>query len=287
MGLSYFLYEALALPQPFRGDIQDLRQDLLKLAGVDKAIRVAILDTQPEKQNLFGDFLFYQKLFESWGWQCEIFDTAEFSQTHCKESLVAGKDLLFDLIINRDTDFFLKLPQHSHLFEIWKKGKARLTPHPGDYVLFAEKSRMLEWQKLPAVEPFLLRTDILNRDRQEEIWAKRKNLFFKPSSSYGSKQVYKGSSISKKLFQHLLATADQMLAQEYCEPLKFEVIDPTQTKGEVKVDLRFYLFRDQVRSALARVYQGQVTNLQSPLAGFIPIVWNREGFISIEPLCFR
>ena len=74
------------------------------------------------------------------------------------------------------------------------------------------------------------------------------------------------SCISRGAFQALL---DQdVLIQEFV-PAPTVRIDGT----EFKFDLRFFAYRDEVRLAIARLYQGQMTNATTPGGGVTSIEW--------------
>jgi hypothetical protein len=43
-----------------------------------------------------------------------------------------------------------------------------------------------------------------------------------------------------------------------------------------KYDLRFYFFEVEIHLGMARLYQGQVTNLQTPLGGLTPLEFDAK-----------
>ena len=105
---------------------------------------------------------------------------------------------------------------------------------------------------------------------KEELWSQRKKLFFKPKNSYGSKQSYKGASISKKVFEDV---ANELFLAQELVPAPEALIPTPDGPQQFKYDLRCYAYRDELQLVIARVYQGQVTNLKTKWGGFAPIKW--------------
>jgi hypothetical protein len=274
--LGELLYRAIGLNRPLgEQGLEALKNDILnelKLTGRSNSIspRIAIIDDHPSTQRLYLEFLVFKEIFKSWGWTCEILDYRELS---------TNPD--FDFIYNRYTDFLLNDPSSSTLREIWQSNQACLSPQPLEYFLLAEKNRMTEWQE-PQLQEIMQMSDqqkkIISRhvpktlDCQktsaDDLWSQRKNLFFKPKRAFGSKQSYKGGSIAKRVFEEILA--GEFVAQEYVPPS--EVTIKTENGPQnFKYDLRFYAYQGKVESVIARVYQGQLTNLKTPWGGFAPV----------------
>ena len=228
-------------------------------------LRVAIIDEVPSQQRLYIEFLVCQQILKSFGWTVEIQDFQAELGT-------------YDLIYNRYNDFFLNGPQSKNLKDLFLSRKVCFSPNPNEYFLLADKERLIEWQKPDFLESMLLDpqiiatirghlpgAQILNQGSAEALWAQRKQLFFKPMRAYGSKQSYRGASIARKAFQEMLQ--DGFIAQEYipAPEITFETATGPQN---FKYDLRFYAYQGRVQTAIARLYQGQVTNLKTPLGGF-------------------
>ncbi len=224
--------------------------------------KVSIVDENPVGQRLFIEFLTARELIKSWGWPCEIADVSHALESHP------------DFIYNRYTDFYLTQPTSQKIRQAFLDRKVCLSPHPFEYFLLADKKRLSEWSqgvldRFPlvkkSVESVLLKSWPLNENTKEEIWSRRKQLFFKPSQDFGSKGSFKGSSISRKAFDEL-AMKDS-LAQEYvpAPELRFDTESGPQS---YKFDLRFYAYKDRLQSVMARLYQGQTTNLRTPGGGF-------------------
>lgn len=267
--LSQSLYEAHGLQKPTSFVSEDLKKDILDemelCFGVRKPPeRIAIIDESPSTQKLYVEFLLYKNLFTSWGWSCEICDFRELKLNESsKELSVGGKKV--DFIYNRFTDFEFKMPESQVLKKAFETKAACFSPNPHEYVVSADKERLIELGQT-GLFPFVLKSEILTPENKDHIWEQRKNLFFKPLRSYGSKQSYKGSSISRKLFEELAPTRD-ILAQEYAVATEREFVTPEGPQS-FKFDLRFYAYQNRLETAIARIYQGQVTNTRTPYGGF-------------------
>lgn len=233
-----------------------------KLSGRDLK-NLTILDEEPQNQRLYIEFLLYQKMMEQHGIKTSIKDISDI-QAHENS----------DLIYNRYTDFYLKDPVKSKtIYDLYKAGKINLSPNPYEYFLLADKQRMIDWQQqtdLP-VPKSLLKTYDLGMAEREEIWAQRKKLFFKPKNSFGSKQAYKGAAVSHKTFDDFYGPS--MLAQEYAQPAEIDVQVGTETL-KMKYDLRCYAYQGKLQIVIARLYQGQTTNLKTTGGGFTIVKFN-------------
>lgn len=273
-GLGFPLYLSRSLPhlsgaEPWLTLKADIENEVGLVKNTGKDLKVSICDSNPKEQRLFSEFLFFQQLFQSWGWDCRIEDVQNLSMDR-------------DWIYNRSTDFYLETEETRLLRKIYETGNTYIAPGPNEYLLLADKARLQEWSnienfqkwKLPELAPRihkgLLKSETLTRENADELWARRKHLFFKPMRSFGSKLSYKGASISRKLFEEL--HNHEMIAQEYLAAPEVTLKGSEET-GPFKFDLRIYVYRDKVRGALARLYQGQVTNNRTPLGGFAPIQW--------------
>lgn len=257
--------------QAFSTSLSTIKQALeceLKMGGKSdqNPPRIAIIDSSPQEQKLYVEFLLYQALFRGFGWTCEIQDSKEPVSD-------------FDLIYNRDTDFYLESTEHRSLKSLWQSKNIVLTPHPYEYLLLADKQRLIDWSgpsffeslafdphKTSKIKDHLPYGQALTSSNADECWSQRKKLFFKPKRSFGSKQSYRGDKISRKLFEELLS--QNLFAQEYIPPS--EIAIDTQDAGpqNMKYDLRFYAYQNQIQLVMARLYQGQLTNTRTPGGGF-------------------
>src|SRR5207253_4423587 len=122
-----------------------------------------------------------------------------------------------DFIYNRFTDFFLNQPESAGLKKAFLEKQSCFSPNPFEYFLLADKQRMIDWSQsenlekwsvglydkavVQAVVPLCSSLEGHNKD---DIWTMRKGFFIKPKRAYGSKQSYRGASISLKIFDDLV-----------------------------------------------------------------------------------
>ena len=154
-----------------------------------------IMDEKPQDQRLFVEFMLYQSIFEQNKISAQITD-------------IDNANLLnkVQMIYNRYTDFYLQEPKSQLIKDLYQRGQIHLSPSPWEYFLIADKQRMLDWQNQNEflIPSSLLKIYDLASANKDEIWSIRKNLFFKPKASFGSKQVYKGASMSRRVFDEAL-----------------------------------------------------------------------------------
>jgi hypothetical protein len=282
MGLSIPLYESHDLESPLK--MEDLQQQIFCILGGHSSDspcsgniptsntstgntptlkprqlqgELAIVDSEPKNQALYLEFLFYQTILSSVFSSVSIKDPRELS-------------LQETYIYNRLTDFDFAEKENHNLYSFWSQHPHKVTPHPEDYRIFADKLNFQDWITNPYLQPFLATTIPLTIENQESLWNRRKTLFFKPNRSYGSKKTYRGESISKKNFEALTLSSSG-LAQEYIPAP--EILSPHH--GLLKFDLRFYFFKGTITQTVARLYQGQVTNAKTLGGGFAPILWQK------------
>ncbi len=271
LALGYVMYQAKRAPLPVPDfTFNEFKKDIeteLALFGKKAALRnIAIIDENPEQQRLFVEFLVYRELFAGWGWAPQILDYRQIEPTS------------FDFIYNRYTDFLLNNPGSAALKNAFVAKSSCFSPNPYEYLLLADKQRMVEWsipghldkwgvppegQKvITSIVPPSLSLEVANK---EEVWSQRKTYFFKPKRAYGSKQSYKGASISRKIFDEIAGQG--FIAQTYVAPSE-KVFTTPDGDQSFKFDLRCYAYQGRLQLIVARLYQGQVTNLRTPLGGF-------------------
>ena len=96
----------------------------------------------------------------------------------------------------------------------------------------------------------------------------RRQLFFKPVAGYGSKGVYRGSKITRRVFETILD--ESYIAQTFIPATERSIkIDDVVTTR--KVDIRLYTYAGQLLLTAGRIYQGQATNFRTPGGGFAPV----------------
>ncbi len=222
--------------------------------------RVAIVDENILKQRMYFEFLMYRDLLKTWGWQADVVDINDL------------KIEQYDFVYNRFVDFYLSESRSKALRDAWLKGSVFLSPQPREYLLMADKERLIDFYR-HRIDPCFLPTELLTEtirsksgpEREgalEDLWARRKQLFFKPKNMYGGKAAFRGNSISRKVFADI--AEQDFVAQEF------------QPAGEFngrKFDLRFFVYRNEIQLGCARLYTGQTTNFNSPGGGIAPLVF--------------
>ncbi len=276
LAMGYEMYRMRGLPLPVAdftmAEIRDCILNEMQQWGSDKrqGLRVSIIDDNPQAQRLFVEFLLYQSYFKIWGFDVSIDDYRELSEN-------------VDFVYNRFTDFYFTQESSLHLKKMYCEKQICFSPNPFEYFMLADKQRLIDWvdpqfwsaftdfdKQKNIIQKHLLSTAELTKENAEELWSQRKNLFFKPKQAFGSKQSYKGSSISRRLFDEL--TSQSIVAQQYLQAPEM-TFNLNQQEFKLKYDLRFYVYQNRVQLVLARLYNGQVTNLQTPMGGFAPVVF--------------
>lgn len=219
---------------------------------------IFISDKDPEGERMFAEFLMFKDFFKRFDVKASVVKTKDVK---IKDSKI--------YLYNRDTDFYLE--KNMVLKALWETGQAVLSTNPNSYQNIADKKysvdspELLKESRFTNLKESTLETYKLDDTNRDDLWTRRKSFFFKPSSSFGSKGVYAGKSVSRKKFD---AFEDGYLAQELHLPGKIVNGD-----DEWKFDIRAYFSEKGVQKVLARVYKGQLTNFSSPGGGFALIKW--------------
>ncbi|MCM2281193.1 MAG: hypothetical protein NDI61_05030 [Bdellovibrionaceae bacterium] len=273
----------------FRAEIADTFALEARLQG--RAIKTAaIIDEEPTQQRLFIEFQMYAEIFGERGWTTDILDPRELKvQNGCLRSA----DREFDLVYNRHTDFYFETEALSSVAAAFRDKQATISPNAFEYMLLADKERMQDLTPFTAdnglelesrfglsadhaahIARALLKShDLSSFPSPDDAWAERKKYFFKPKRSFGGKAVYRGSSISRTVFENQVLK-NEYIAQEFAPAPAVKLnSSPGQPGGEFKYDLRFYTYQDRIQLACARLYQGQTTNTQTPGGGLTAIRW--------------
>ncbi len=266
--LGYEMYQMREVALPVldfsHTSIRNMVLQELQLQGKPVAQpHIAIIDEDPSAQRLYIEFLAYQELFTSLGWSSKILDYREPLHD-------------VDFIYNRHTDFMLTGSEN--LRRLFLDRSVCISPNPFEYLMLADKQRLADWSRpgffeemnlsLPQIQILRRMLPIcleLNSHNIDEVWEMRKKLFFKPKRAFGAKLSYRGASVSRKHFTEFL---DQdMIAQEYI-PAPELIFETPEGPQKFKYDLRCYAYQGELQLVVARIYQGQVTNLRTPHGGF-------------------
>lgn len=249
-----------------------------KQCGHSRISRLAIVDDDPESQFMYPEFQLAQKLFLSRGVDALVLDPSalEYDNGTLKAE---GKPI--DLVYNRLVDFALEAPSHAILRRAYLERAVVVTPNPRIHALLADK-RNLTFLSAPQVlrdwglseadlgylEQAVPSTRLVSREDASELWGARRKLFFKPVAGHGSKGVYRGDKITRRVFENILEGG--YIAQALVPPGERNVrIDDTVATR--KVDIRLYTYAGKRLLAAARVYKGQTTNFRTPGGGFAPV----------------
>ena len=239
--------------------------------------RVAIVDEQPEEQYLYPEFQLARDFFERHAVEAVIVDAAalEYDGTRL---LASGKPV--DMVYNRVVDFVLDNPAHAALRQAYLDDAVVLTPHPGVHALFADKRNLIVLSDRDLLASWgvdessllalgnVLRTEVVTPEKAEQLWARRKQLFFKPAAGYGGKAVYRGDKLTRGTWEEIVKGG--YVAQEFAPPSE-RMIEIDGNKEARKADIRLYTYDGNILLTAARLYQGQTTNFRTPGGGFAPI----------------
>jgi len=240
---------------------------------------IAIVDDDPRGQFLYPEFVLYQRLFERAGWHALIVDAAELE---IDDGRLVANGRRIDLVYNRVTDFYLAEPGHAALRQAIEQDLAVVTPNPATHARWADK-RLLAWLRdeallgeagLDADERSHLQktippTEIVAPEAGDDLWRRRKELFFKPVSGYGSKAAYRGDKLTRRTFEHIMA--NQYVAQALAPTSVRRVVAEGQPV-DLRVDVRNYGSGGITWLRAARLYRGQTTNFRTPGGGFAPVL---------------
>jgi len=252
-----------------------------RLGGSDRPLtRIAIVDDAPATQYLYPEFVLFQALFRRQGIDAVITDTAALT---LRDGRLWHDDKPIDLVYNRLTDFMLTEPPHTVLRDAWEQNLAVVTPHPHAHAVYANKrnlilltdSAWLQAAGIPTTTIDILlngiaRTRLVERAHADALWAERKRLFFKPAAGFGSKAVYRGDKLTRRVWEEIVA--GDYVMQELVAPGERNVQVEDETTA-LKYDVRNFVYAGQVQLLAARLYQGQATNFRTPGGGFAPVFY--------------
>ncbi len=248
-----------------------------RLGRVDRPGLIAIVDEDPTKQYLYPEFLLARRMFEENG----IAAVVAAPEDLCYDGVdltIDGRRI--DLVYNRLTDFSLDKPAHAALRKAWQDRSVVLTPSPHTHALYADKTNLAVLTDLDLVRSWGADQDTLNalatipraervtHERADELWRRRKHLFFKPVAGYGGKAVYRGDKLTRSVFQDILASS--YIVQDIALPSERTVLVDGQPSTR-KMDVRLYTYGGELLLAAARLYQGQTTNFRTEGGGFAPV----------------
>ena len=240
---------------------------------------VVIVDEAPLDQYLAPEFELFRQLFAQNGINAAIADPSELVWQG-GQLLHLGEPV--DMVYNRLTDFYLTEPGHLTLRQAHQAGAVVLTPHPRAHALLADKRNLialsqdellLSWGATAADRKLLAShvpaTRLVTPERADELWAQRRQMFFKPVAGYGAKAAYRGDKLTRRVWSEILER--DFVAQALVPPsARMIELDGAQT--DLKFDIRAYTYAGQVQLLAARMYAGQTTNFRTQGGGFAPVI---------------
>ncbi len=264
----------------FEKDIVACFEKEFKLWSPSRKLKaIAIVDENPSEQKLYLEFLMYQELFTRAGYRCVIADPKDLT---LRDDKLFYAELEIDLVYNRHTDFYFSTPECKHLREAYSKAYACFSPHPFEYAMLADKQRLFEFSTAAEIlasltkseqalihEVLLKSHDVSTSQDQEWFWTNKKSLFFKPKRSFGGKASYRGQGVTQGVFANI--KAGEYLAQEFAPPSEVEAKLEDDSVTTFKTDLRFYVYQGRVQQGVARLWRGQMTNINSLGGGLTPL----------------
>lgn len=240
--------------------------------------RIAIIDNDPKNQFMYLEFQLACRLLQAKGIDTVILDPSELNYVDGKLT-ARGKPI--DMIYNRLVDFAFENPNHAVLKSAYLEGAVVVTPNPHVHAIFANKRNLAllsDPQTLRAwgldeaaaryLEKSVPKTKLVSKDEAAELWRTRRQLFFKPVAGHGSKGVYRGSKLTRRVFENILD--EDYIAQTFVPAgeRSIKIDDVVTTK---KVDIRLYTYAGQLLLTAGRIYQGQTTNFRTLGGGFAPV----------------
>lgn len=240
---------------------------------------VVIVDNDPAAQYLAPEFELFRQLFHRYGVAASIADPSALAW-HDDKLWHAGAPV--DMVYNRLTDFYLAEPGNLALRNAYAAGAVVLTPDPHAHALYADKRNLIAlsqddllatWGVAPADRKLLQagvpQTQLVTADRADELWAQRRQLFFKPVAGFGAKAAYRGDKLTRRVWGEILA--GDFVAQALVPPSE-RLIEVDGVLTDLKFDIRAYTYAGKVQLLAARMYTGQTTNFRTQGGGFAPVI---------------
>lgn len=240
---------------------------------------VLIVDDQPAAQYLAPEFELYRQLFQNHGVAASIADP---STLVWRDGRLWHQGAEVDMVYNRLTDFYLAEPGNQALQLAYQAGAVVLTPDPRAHALHADKRNLValcqdelltRWGVSPNDRSLLKagvpQTRLVTTDRADELWAQRRQLFFKPVAGFGAKAAYRGDKLTRRVWGEILA--GDFVAQALVPPGE-RLIEVDGVLTDLKFDIRAYTYAGKVQLLAARMYTGQTTNFRTQGGGFAPVI---------------
>ena len=249
-----------------------------KYRGLTPLRHIAIVDTSPEQQALYAEFVLFTQLFKQAGWHAYICDPSALNFKNQKLYLNATP---IDFVYNRLTDFYLAQPQHHSLKQAYLNTAAVFSPSPKAYALYADKRNLSYvynddfWAQCPLaledkifMRQIIPETRIVTPETANQLWAERRKIFFKPGDGFGSRGSYRGDKLTTRVWSEI--QHQNYVAQQAVDPQLIDVL-VNNIPTPMKSDIRVFVSMGKIQLIFARLYQGQTTNMRTPGGGFTPV----------------
>jgi hypothetical protein len=250
-----------------------------RMQRAEAPLRVlAIVDEAPSQQYLYPEFLLVAELLRRRGINAIVCDPSELV---AREGRLYRGDAPIDLIYNRLTDFGLAKLEHAAIRAAYLAGTVVMTPHPRAHAMFADKRNLtvlsnrafieqsgVSPDAIDVLQQAVPRTEIVTPDNREQLWSRRRELFFKPATGFGSRAAYRGDKLTRRVWEQIALSP--YVAQELVMPSQRRL--GTSIDEALKVDVRVYAYAGEVKLVAARMYQGQTTNMRTPGGGFAAVL---------------
>lgn len=237
---------------------------------------IAIVDSEPKTQFLYPEFLLAAKLLDEHGLKAMVAAPEDMT---AKDGALHINGVQVDMIYNRLTDF--DLSAHPDIRDVWRNGKVVLTPDPFAHRRMADKRNLVKLsdpdflasigvgiEDMALLNRVVPKTVLVTAINADALWVQRKRWYFKPVSGFGSKAVYRGEKLTRKVWDWIIS--QDYVAQETASP-SHRAVRAEGKVGLQKFDVRLYTYRDTLLAAAARIYEGQTTNFRTPGGGFAPL----------------
>lgn len=275
----------LTVPPTDTARVQDQVLDVLLAEwrlqrGSARLGMVAIVDEAPERQYLYPEFILFRELLRSHGYGADICSPGQLLH---RDGRLWLNDIEVDMVYNRLTDFALEQPGNQALGKAYLSGQVVLSPHPRGHAIQADKRNLAllcdraflgSTGLQPASVDLLLvavpATELVTPENRQQMWERRRRLFFKPAAGFGSKASYRGDKLTRRVWDEI--GQGVYVAQEIVPPGERHVATGV---APLKVDIRCYAYRGTALLYAARLYQGQTTNFRTPGGGFAPVLTAR------------
>ncbi|MBT8104203.1 MAG: hypothetical protein HKP05_01085 [Woeseiaceae bacterium] len=267
--------DAQALESSF---VEMFREELRAQAPGRTLNRIAIVDEDPDGQYLSPEFRLFERMFEQRGIDTIV---AEPDALSLEGGVLRAPHGPIDLVYNRLTDFYLETPACAALRDAFRDDAAVITPGPHTHALLANKRNLAVFsdaRKLQALgtdaamistlTAGVPRTERVTQDNAGELWTRRRQLYFKPASGFGSRGTYSGAKLTRRKWESILP-ADYVAQQSVAPSERLVLLE----RGDraLKLDVRCYTYRGSIQLIGARLYRGQTTNFRTDGGGLAAV----------------